>query len=45
MLFGHIVSYVVRDPRDGQTLVAGARTGHLGLPVRSSPLAREALNK
>jgi hypothetical protein len=39
MLFGHIVSHVVRDPRDGQTLVAGARTGHLGLPVRSSPLA------
>ena len=33
MLFGHIVSHVVRDPRDGQTLVAGARTGHLGPTV------------
>ncbi len=33
MLFGNIVSHVVRDPRDGQTLVAGARTGHLGPTV------------
>ena len=33
MLFGHIVNHVVRDPRDGQTLVAGARTGHLGPTV------------
>jgi len=27
---GHIVSHVVLDPRDGRTLLAAARTGHLG---------------
>jgi photosystem II stability/assembly factor-like uncharacterized protein len=33
MLFGHVVSHMVRDPRDGRTLLAGARTGHLGPTV------------
>ncbi|MDY0057524.1 MAG: glycosyl hydrolase, partial [Methyloversatilis sp.] len=27
---GHIVSHVVLDPRDGRTLLAAAKTGHLG---------------
>ena len=27
---GHIVSHVVLDPRDGKTLLAAAKTGHLG---------------
>ncbi len=33
MLYGHLVNHVVRDPRDGKTLLAGARTGHLGPTV------------
>jgi hypothetical protein len=30
---GHIVSHVVLDPRNGQTLLAAAKTGHLGPTV------------
>lgn len=29
-LLGHIVSHLVLDPRDGRTLLAAAKTGHLG---------------
>lgn len=31
--FGSIVEHMVCDPRDGRTLVAGVRTGHLGPTV------------
>jgi photosystem II stability/assembly factor-like uncharacterized protein len=27
---GHIINHLVRDPRDGKTLLAAAKTGHLG---------------
>ena len=27
---GHIVHHAVADPRDGRTVLAAARTGHLG---------------
>ena len=38
---GHIVSHVVLDPRDGRTLLAAAKTGHLGPTVfRSTDLGR-----
>jgi hypothetical protein len=38
---GHIVSHVVLDPRDGRTLLAAAKTGHLGPTVfRSDDLGR-----
>ncbi|MGO9764294.1 MAG: WD40/YVTN/BNR-like repeat-containing protein [Myxococcaceae bacterium] len=38
---GHIVSHVVLDPRDGRTLLAAAKTGHLGPTVfRSVDLGR-----
>jgi photosystem II stability/assembly factor-like uncharacterized protein len=30
---GHVVSHVVLDPRDGRTLLAAAKTGHLGPTV------------
>ena len=30
VFLGHIVNHAVLDPRDGRTLVAAARTGHLG---------------
>ncbi|MCB1957349.1 MAG: glycosyl hydrolase, partial [Rhodocyclaceae bacterium] len=30
---GHVISHMVLDPRDGRTLLAGARTGHLGPTV------------
>ena len=30
---GHIISHVVLDPRDGRTLLAAAKTGHLGPTV------------
>lgn len=34
---GHVVNHVVLDPRDGKTVLAGVRTGHLGPTVfRSS---------
>jgi photosystem II stability/assembly factor-like uncharacterized protein len=38
---GHIISHVVLDPRDGRTLLAAAKTGHLGPTVfRSTNLGR-----
>ncbi len=38
---GHIVSHVVLDPRDGETLLAAAKTGHLGPTIfRSADLGR-----
>src|SRR3989475_124648 len=33
MFLGHIVHHLVLDPRDGRTLLAAARTGHLGPTV------------
>ena len=30
---GHVVHHAVLDPRDGRTLLAAARTGHLGPTV------------
>ena len=38
---GHNVSHVQLDPRDGRTLLAAAKTGHLGPTVfRSTDLGR-----
>ncbi len=38
---GHVISHLVLDPRDGRTLLAAARTGHLGPTVfRSDDLGR-----
>lgn len=38
---GHIISHVVLDPRDGRTLLAAAKTGHLGPTVfRSTDFGR-----
>ena len=38
---GHIVSHLVLDPRDGSTLLAAAKTGHLGPTLfRSTDLGR-----
>lgn len=38
---GHIVSHLVLDPRDGRTLLAAAKTGHLGPTVfRSTDFGR-----
>jgi len=38
---GHIVSHLMLDPRDGRTLLAAAKTGHLGPTVfRSTDLGR-----
>jgi len=38
---GHIISHVVLDPRDGRTLLAAAKTGHLGPTIfRSVDLGR-----
>lgn len=38
---GHIVHHMVLDPRDGRTLLAAAKTGHLGPTVfRSTDLGR-----
>ena len=38
---GHIVHHLVLDPRDGRTLLAAAKTGHLGPTVfRSTNLGR-----
>jgi photosystem II stability/assembly factor-like uncharacterized protein len=36
MFFGHIVHHMVLDPRDRRTLLAAARTGHLGPSVYRS---------
>ena len=38
---GHTISHVVLDPRDGKTLLAAAKTGHLGPTVfRSTDMGR-----
>jgi photosystem II stability/assembly factor-like uncharacterized protein len=38
---GHIINHVVLDPRDGRTLLAAAKTGHLGPTLfRSTNLGR-----
>ncbi len=38
---GHVISHVVLDPRDRRTLLAAAKTGHLGPTIfRSSDLGR-----
>lgn len=38
---GHTISHLMLDPRDGRTLLAAARTGHLGPTVfRSTDLGR-----
>lgn len=38
---GHIISHLVLDPRDGRTLLATAKTGHLGPTIfRSTDLGR-----
>jgi len=38
---GHIIHHMVLDPRDGQTLLAATRTGHLGPTVyRSTDMGR-----
>lgn len=38
---GHVISHMVLDPRDGKTLLAAAKTGHLGPTVfRSTNLGR-----
>jgi photosystem II stability/assembly factor-like uncharacterized protein len=38
---GHIISHVRLDPRDGQTLLAAAKTGHLGPTIfRSTDFGR-----
>lgn len=38
---GHIISHVVLDPRDGKTLLAAAKTGHLGPTIfRSTDMGR-----
>ena len=33
VFLGHIINHAVLDPRDGRTLLAAARTGHLGPTV------------
>jgi photosystem II stability/assembly factor-like uncharacterized protein len=41
MFLGHIIQHLVLDPRDSTTLMAAAKTGHLGPTVfRSSDLGR-----
>jgi len=41
MFLGHVIQHLVLDPRDGTTLLAAARTGHLGPTVfRSTDLGR-----
>jgi hypothetical protein len=38
---GHVVNHLVLDPRDGRTLLAAAKTGHLGPTIfRSTDLGR-----
>jgi photosystem II stability/assembly factor-like uncharacterized protein len=38
---GHVVSHLVLDPRDGRTLLAAAKTGHLGPTIfRSTDFGR-----
>ncbi|MGA0025824.1 MAG: hypothetical protein ACO3F9_14460, partial [Burkholderiales bacterium] len=38
---GHVISQMVLDPRDGKTLLAAAKTGHLGPTVfRSTDMGK-----
>ena len=38
---GHVINHLVLDPRDGRTLLAAARTGHLGPTIfRSTDLGK-----
>ncbi|MCC7016972.1 MAG: hypothetical protein IT564_07190 [Rhodospirillales bacterium] len=38
---GHVISHLVLDPRDGKTLLAAAKTGHLGPTIfRSTNMGR-----
>ena len=38
---GHIINHLILDPRDGKTLLAAAKTGHLGPTIfRSTDLGR-----
>ena len=38
---GHILNHLMLDPRDGRTLLAAAKTGHLGPTIfRSTDLGR-----
>ncbi len=38
---GHIINHIVLDPRDGRTLLAAARTGHLGPTIfRSTDMGK-----
>ena len=38
---GHIINHLVLDPRDGRTLLAAAKTGHLGPTIfRSTDLGQ-----
>jgi photosystem II stability/assembly factor-like uncharacterized protein len=38
---GHVISHMVLDPRDGRTVLAAAKTGHLGPTIfRSTDLGR-----
>jgi hypothetical protein len=38
---GHTITHMVLDPRDGRTLLAAAKTGHLGPTIfRSTNLGR-----
>ena len=38
---GHVIHHLVLDPRDGRTLLAAAKTGHLGPTIfRSTDLGR-----
>ena len=38
---GHVINHLVLDPRDGRTLLAAAKTGHLGPTIfRSTDLGR-----
>ncbi len=39
---GHVVNHVVLDPRDGKTLLAGVKTGHLGPTVFRSEVGGKA---
>jgi photosystem II stability/assembly factor-like uncharacterized protein len=41
LFLGHIISHVMLDPRDGRTLLAAAKTGHLGPTIfRSTDLGK-----
>jgi hypothetical protein len=38
---GHVIHHLVLDPRDGKTLLAAAKTGHLGPTVFRSTRSEE----